>query len=369
MTRKKVKLAWIANDNARKASLKKRRLGLLKKVSELTTLCGTQACVIIYSPDESEPMVWPSHAEVQRQLEEFQKMPELERLKKMMNQETYVRERVTKAQEQLRKFQGRNKEVEMGNLMLQIDQGKGLNELSLSEVHGLTWFVEEKMKEIRKRIEFFLHVPFPTPAGNPHGDDLPLPSQGSAVDARIGSNGAGFGGDHGNTTTESLLWDQWFIDMINNNELKTAASCSSIRGDMGLPGQPFVGIAADQDMRLLGHSFGGSSSVVADMGQSQYGNFRGLITDTGLPPLGFRPHVGASDMGLTNGSVGGSSFGPFGSDIGLGLNPFQHIRNSSTGREMELLVPFGGASNSGAGGEIGRLFDGKTWPNNFSHER
>ncbi|KAK5841176.1 hypothetical protein PVK06_010085 [Gossypium arboreum] len=60
MRRKKVTLAWISNDSARRASLKKRRLGLMKKMSELTTLCGSKACLIIYSLDESELMAWSS---------------------------------------------------------------------------------------------------------------------------------------------------------------------------------------------------------------------------------------------------------------------------------------------------------------------
>ncbi|XP_022748147.1 uncharacterized protein LOC111297792 [Durio zibethinus] len=358
MTRKKVKLAWIANDSARRASLKKRRLGLVKKVRELSTLCGTKACLIIYSPDESEPLVWPSHSEVQEQIGEFHNMPELERMKKMMNQETYLRERVTKVEEQLRKIQRRNKEVEMGSLMYQIDQGKGLDELNLVELHGLTWLVEEKMKEINKRIEFFQQVPFAQPAGHPHGD-LPLQGPEDDLTARLGGGSAGFQGDNGRITAESLLWDQWFIDMINNNEFKSAAGSSSIRGDMGLPYQPFAGLAAE-DLGLPRQPFVGSSS--ADIGLPQYGNFGGPTTDMGLPPLAFRPHGGASDMGLNHGNVGGSTFGTFGSEIGQGLYPF------STGSELGLpFGPFGGASSTGAGSDIGLPLDGKTWPpNNFS---
>ncbi|KAF5764506.1 putative transcription factor MADS-type1 family [Helianthus annuus] len=53
MTRKKVKLAFIMNDSARKATYKKRKKGLMKKVNELSTLCGIDACVIIYSPYEA----------------------------------------------------------------------------------------------------------------------------------------------------------------------------------------------------------------------------------------------------------------------------------------------------------------------------
>ncbi|PPS16054.1 hypothetical protein GOBAR_AA04523 [Gossypium barbadense] len=40
MARKKVKLAWIENNSTRKASLKKKRLGLVKKVESTTLSLG-----------------------------------------------------------------------------------------------------------------------------------------------------------------------------------------------------------------------------------------------------------------------------------------------------------------------------------------
>ncbi|TYJ39922.1 hypothetical protein E1A91_A04G103200v1 [Gossypium mustelinum] len=42
MARKKVKLAWIENNSTRKASLKKKRLGLVKKVESTTLSLGVQ---------------------------------------------------------------------------------------------------------------------------------------------------------------------------------------------------------------------------------------------------------------------------------------------------------------------------------------
>ncbi|XVF07509.1 hypothetical protein REPUB_Repub06bG0145200 [Reevesia pubescens] len=381
MTRKKVKLAWIANDSARRASLKKRRLGLMKKVSELTTLCGTEACLIIYSPEENEPMVWPSHAEVHRQLAAFSKMPELERMKKMMNQETYLKDKVNKSQEQLRKNQRRNKEIEMGHLMHQIHQGKGLDELTVDELGGLAWLMEEKMKEIRKRIEFFEQVPAAPADRPPHGDvHVPLPPKDPENDltANIGGASAGLGGDHGRITAESLLLDQWFADMVNNNKFKSAASSNSnMRSDMGLPYYPFAGFTPEYDLGLGGLPFGGSSSIAAEMGPPPLGNFRGPTSDMGLPPLSFRPlHGGATDMGLQpHGSTvagGSSNFGPFGPDMGMELHLFGHVGSSSAGSEFGNL-PFGvfggGSSSTGGTGSdmgMGMLFDGKIWPNNLS---
>ncbi|KAF5203782.1 agamous-like MADS-box protein AGL80, partial [Thalictrum thalictroides] len=88
MARKKVKLAWIVNDSARRATFKKRKKGLMKKVSELSTLCGVEACAIIYGPEDPQPDVWPSTpSEAHRVLTRFNSMPEMEQSKKMMNQE------------------------------------------------------------------------------------------------------------------------------------------------------------------------------------------------------------------------------------------------------------------------------------------
>ncbi|MBA0707720.1 hypothetical protein Golax_019744 [Gossypium laxum] len=54
MIRKKVKLAYITNDSSRKATYKKRKKDLMKKMSELSTYCGIDTCAIMYSPYESQ---------------------------------------------------------------------------------------------------------------------------------------------------------------------------------------------------------------------------------------------------------------------------------------------------------------------------
>ncbi|MBA0742848.1 hypothetical protein Gogos_015863 [Gossypium gossypioides] len=134
-------LASIPNDSARRACLKKRKLGLMKKMSELTILYGGNTYHVIYCPDESELILWSSHNEVQQKLDEYRKTHKLDQLKKMIKQ--------------LRKLQMRNNEVEMDHLMHQFEQGKGFDEFNNGELHGLIWLVEEKMEEIQKRIEFF----------------------------------------------------------------------------------------------------------------------------------------------------------------------------------------------------------------------
>ncbi|XP_021911437.1 agamous-like MADS-box protein AGL80 [Carica papaya] len=68
----------------------------MKKVSELSTLCDVKACAIIYSPYDSKLEVWPSPLGAQHVLADFKRMPEMDQSKKMMNQESILRQRITK---------------------------------------------------------------------------------------------------------------------------------------------------------------------------------------------------------------------------------------------------------------------------------
>ncbi|XP_074305321.1 agamous-like MADS-box protein AGL80 [Silene latifolia] len=119
MTRKKVKLAFITNDSARKATYKKRKRGLLKKMDELTTLCDVKACAVLYSPYESKPVVWPGTSGAREVISSFKRLPEMEKVKKMVSQEEFLRQRVAKAHEQLKRQQKENREKEMTQVMYQ----------------------------------------------------------------------------------------------------------------------------------------------------------------------------------------------------------------------------------------------------------
>ncbi|PWA71376.1 transcription factor, MADS-box [Artemisia annua] len=154
MTRKKVKFAFITNDSARKATFKKRKKGLMKKVNELSTLCGIDACAIIYSPYEAQPEVWPSNIGVQSVLAQFKRMPEMEQSKKMVNQESFIRQRITKANEQLKKQIKENREKEMIEVMYQCLTGKGsITNLILPDLNDLGGLVDRTMTDINRRIE------------------------------------------------------------------------------------------------------------------------------------------------------------------------------------------------------------------------
>ncbi|KAJ0264860.1 hypothetical protein HA466_0012570 [Hirschfeldia incana] len=154
MTRKKVKLAFIANDSSRKATFKKRKKGLLKKVNELSTLCGINACAIIYSPYDTNPEVWPSNSGVQRIISDFRKLPEMDQNKKMVDQETFLRQRIAKASENLKKQRKDNREMEMTEVMFQCLVGNmGMFNLNIMDLNDLGYMIDQYLKDVNRRIE------------------------------------------------------------------------------------------------------------------------------------------------------------------------------------------------------------------------
>ncbi|XP_058083550.1 agamous-like MADS-box protein AGL80 [Magnolia sinica] len=154
MARKKVKLAWIANDSSRKATFKKRKKGLIKKVRELSTLCGVPACAIIYGPQSSQPLeVWPTSADAVDVIMRFKSLPEMEQSKKMINQEGFLRQRLAKLKEQLKRQEKENREAEARVLMYESLAGKGLHGACMEDLNKLRWLVESKIKSVQERIE------------------------------------------------------------------------------------------------------------------------------------------------------------------------------------------------------------------------
>ncbi|KAG8472002.1 hypothetical protein CXB51_036939 [Gossypium anomalum] len=137
----------------RKTTYKRRTKGLVKKVRELTTLCGIQAFAVINSPDfGSQAEVWPSLEDARRLLSEFKKLPLSKQNKKMVNQESFLEKSLAKATQQLRKLHEENHQEELKEVMFESLSGKGilqsLNAMDLDEVDLL---VKQNLTDIDDR--------------------------------------------------------------------------------------------------------------------------------------------------------------------------------------------------------------------------
>ncbi|ESW18865.1 hypothetical protein PHAVU_006G077400 [Phaseolus vulgaris] len=172
MARKKLDLTYITNDSKRKTTLKKRKHGLIKKMNEISTLCGIESCAIIYSPNDPQPEVWPSESEVQRVLSKFMEMSEQKQSRKMLNQESLLKQIIIKSQQQLTRQRNENRKKEMTHLMFQyLSIGKVFDNPSLIDLNDLSWLIDQNLNEIKKKMTMIQiqEVSSVTENGGEHG--------------------------------------------------------------------------------------------------------------------------------------------------------------------------------------------------------
>ncbi|KAG4112044.1 hypothetical protein ERO13_D13G138701v2, partial [Gossypium hirsutum] len=129
-----------------KATYKKRIKGLKNKIRELSTLCGIDTCAIMYNPYKSQPEVWPSPVVVQQILSKLKTISEMEKSKNMMNQKTFLSQKITKV---------------MINNICSKEVIHGLNFGAFSDINIL---LDKKMSDIDKWIEALSRAPL-----NPQG--------------------------------------------------------------------------------------------------------------------------------------------------------------------------------------------------------
>ncbi|KAI3698784.1 hypothetical protein L2E82_42607 [Cichorium intybus] len=154
MPRNKLKLAFISDNNARRTSFRKRKDGIKKKLNELCTLCGVDACAIIYTPNEPEPDVWPSKNGVENVLDQFNQMPDTHLSRKMYNHDSYIEKRITKTMELLNKQIKENREKELANKMSECLTGeRSVDNLILEDLNDLVSLADKKVLEIDTMIE------------------------------------------------------------------------------------------------------------------------------------------------------------------------------------------------------------------------
>ncbi|XP_068649124.1 agamous-like MADS-box protein AGL80 [Aristolochia californica] len=154
MACKKVTLAWIANDVIRKATFMKRRRSLIKKVSELSTLCGVEVSVVLDNPYEGEPEVWSSIPDPVDTVLKFETLPQSNRCKKMLDQEGLYRQSNEKLEQQLERLEKKTKEVEIDHLMYQYLGGRNIADLTIADLHDINKRIDVKTKAAEKMINY-----------------------------------------------------------------------------------------------------------------------------------------------------------------------------------------------------------------------
>ncbi|CAM0884401.1 unnamed protein product [Alopecurus aequalis] len=156
MGRKKVNLQYIPNNSKRRGTFQKRSRGLMKKAGELSTLCGTNACVIIYGEGESKPQVFPSHDEAVAILNWFKDILEQKRCKNTMDQEYFLLQQINNLQYEVQKYRQDYQDFQIRSLLhkAMLGDSPGLMGLSVDDLTSVGWKVEVLLKSIGDRTAY-----------------------------------------------------------------------------------------------------------------------------------------------------------------------------------------------------------------------
>jgi hypothetical protein len=141
----------------------------------------------------------------------------------MVNQQAFMKQRIMKAEEQLKRLRRNNREIEMKNLMSQcIKEGKVVhNNISLHDLNTLDWFIDQNLKDINRRLEaddtnqsqaqlqMALVPPPPPPVITSSNEEMPMVMGDGHVEMIINND-------------DIIMQEKLFMDsMINGNMAKT----------------------------------------------------------------------------------------------------------------------------------------------------
>ncbi|EOA32810.1 hypothetical protein CARUB_v10016121mg, partial [Capsella rubella] len=94
-----------------------------EKVKELNILSNVRACLIITSPNDAKPVVWPSLETTHGLLDQFYALPKFMQHKYAMSVESYLEERINKIQEKLAANNNEKKKYAINEMMAQLQDG------------------------------------------------------------------------------------------------------------------------------------------------------------------------------------------------------------------------------------------------------
>ncbi|KAK2976197.1 hypothetical protein RJ640_027488 [Escallonia rubra] len=158
MVRKKVNYQFITDECARRRTFKKRKVGMLKKASELQTLCGVETCAIIRNSNDSHPEVWPSPHGASHVVERFRNLPPEKQTYNMMDGEILLQKNIAMLKGKLVKEEKKNKGLQIEQFMSKFLIDESLDDVnSLEDLKDLNLLLDDSIELVEKRVEDLTH--------------------------------------------------------------------------------------------------------------------------------------------------------------------------------------------------------------------
>lgn len=190
----------------------------MKKIQELSVLCGIEACAVVYSPYSSNPEVWPSVPEVKSIVEKFEVMPEIDQEKKMVDHEGFLRQTITKTLDINMRKMKENKELMMKEAMFVLLNGKG-NKFKLTDQDhdDLCKYIDQYLTDLHKHKNEMTNQPLLEYGESSSVATASVPAP--AAIAEVGSSSFQNTTNVFNTPLPQLRNELWALGPINASNL------------------------------------------------------------------------------------------------------------------------------------------------------
>ena len=130
-------------------------VGLVKKLEEIKTLCDVDACAIINNPNDPNQLeVFPNPAEdAHKVLSRFMEAPESFQSRKMFDQESFVKEQISKAKEKHQRQRNfiTKEETEL-KLIEYLEAGQVVGDVGMVDFSAIACLIDQKKNEIVRQL-------------------------------------------------------------------------------------------------------------------------------------------------------------------------------------------------------------------------
>ncbi|KAD7480455.1 hypothetical protein R6Q59_009211 [Mikania micrantha] len=155
MARARVKLAMILDENKRRATLKKKRLALIKRLQILSVLCKVEVCMIICDSlnvqGTDNLTVWPSRQDAEIMVSSFMSALEQKRNNKMVTHEMFLESMLVKEKNKLQALKKKNDQMEFEDFLHKLHSAPTSIDPLNGKLSQAYFYIEELIKKIEEK--------------------------------------------------------------------------------------------------------------------------------------------------------------------------------------------------------------------------
>ncbi|XP_057515580.1 agamous-like MADS-box protein AGL29 [Amaranthus tricolor] len=152
MGRRKIEMKKIENSSTRLVAFSKRRTGLFKKANEISTLCGVEIAIIVFSPGgKAFSFGQPSVEKVLQQYQNKNRHIQIQSSKTQKVRSLKLTQKFANLDAQL-EIENRNSEIHQVAMKCKIDTNQSIAQLGLDELLKLQEQIEDLSSKSKMRV-------------------------------------------------------------------------------------------------------------------------------------------------------------------------------------------------------------------------